>query len=126
MREGRCAFEVCGEGKCCEGGEDSLDILLVLCAPHGDKDPGRWRDRYHRNPNMNPPTRQKPMHNRPLRREHIRILFRFFLLLLLLRESRARIVHRVIATDDSAIAGLHYPARGMRRRAKLVGLAQDI
>lgn len=74
---------------------------------------GKEGVRYHRNPDMNPPTRQELMHDRPLRREHVRILLRLLLLLFLLRESRARIVHRVIATDDPAIAGLHDPARGM-------------
>lgn len=81
---------------------------------------------HHRYPYMYPPTRQKPMHNRPLRRKHMRILLRAFLLLLLLRQLRPGIIHRSIpSTHDPAITSLHDSARWMRRRPELVWFFQD-
>ena len=67
--------------------------------------------RYHSNPNMNPPTRQKLKHHRTLRRKHLRILLRFLLRLFFLREARAWVVHGT--AGDLAIASLHDAARGM-------------
>lgn len=61
---------------------------------------GKEGVRYHRNPDMNPPTRQKPKHDRPLRREHVRVLLRLPLSLLLLAEFGTRVV------DHFAISGL--------------------
>lgn len=69
---------------------------------------------------MNPPIRQKLIHNRALRREHIRILLAVLLLPLFLREL-GTVVHR-LSTDDSSIARLHDPARGVRWRPEFVGL----
>lgn len=80
--------------------------------------------RYHSNPNMNPPTRQKLKHHRALWRKHLRILLRFLLRLLFLREARAWVVHR--SAGDFAIASLHDTARGMRRRTELVGLGEGV
>ena len=80
--------------------------------------------RYHSNPNMNPPTRQKLKHHRALWRKHLRILLRFLLRLLFLREARAWVVHR--SAGGFAIASLHDAARGMRRRTELVGLGERV
>lgn len=98
MRIGRGAFEVCGEGECCEGCQYT-----------------------HSNPDMNPPTRQKLKHNRALGRKHIRILPCLLLLLLFLREFGARVIHGP-CVDDLAIAGLDDAAGRMRRWAEFVGL----
>lgn len=78
------------------------------------------RDSYHSNPNMNPPTRQKLKHHRPLWREHIGVLLAILRLALLRRQTRSIV---------DGLAG----GRGARRvdetlrvrgRAELVRLAQ--
>lgn len=68
---------------------------------------------------MNPPVRQKPIHHRALGREHVRVLFRRALGLLLLGEPGARVI------DDPAIAGGHDAPCAMRGRAEFVWLGED-
>lgn len=51
---------------------------------------------YHRNPNMNAPTRQKLMHHRPLRREHVWIPLRLLLSQLGFGETGARVIARLL------------------------------
>lgn len=65
---------------------------------------------------MNPPTRQKPKHDRPLGREHIRVLLRLPFGLFLLAELGARVV------DDLAISSLDNAPRWVRWRAEFVWL----
>lgn len=54
----------------------------------------------------------------------MRIPSRLLLFFLFLRELRARVIHRP-RVNDLAIARLHDPARGMRRWAEFVGLAEN-
>lgn len=82
---------------------------------------------------MDPPIRQKPIHHRPLRREHVRVLLLAPFLRLARTQSRAWVVAwlpsrvRVRAAPDSAAttAGPHNP-RPVRRWPELVGLAEDV
>lgn len=116
MRIGRGAFEVRGESECCEGCQYTLFQLAlppINCDTLGSK--------YHSNPDMNPPTRQKLKHNRALGREHIRILSCLLLLLLFLRKFGARVIHGP-RVDDLAIAGLDDAAGRMGWWAEFVGL----
>lgn len=56
---------------------------------------------------MNPPMRQKLMHDRAFGREHVWVLLRALLRLFLLSESGTRII------DDLAISGLDDASGGM-------------
>ena len=79
------------------------------------------RGTHHRNPDMNPPTSQKLMHDRPLRRKHIGILLAVLRIALLGRQTRAM---------DDGLAGGRGARRvhdtlGVGRRAELVRLAES-
>lgn len=75
---------------------------------------------YHRNPNMNPPIRQKLKHNRPLRRKHIRVLFLRLSLALRSRQSRT-IVNRLPRRRGTRRI---HESSWVRWRTELVRLAQ--
>lgn len=78
------------------------------------------RGTHHRNPDMDPPTRQELMHDRPLRREHIGVLLAVLRIALLGRQARAM--------DDGLPggrgAGRVHDALGVGGRAELVWLAE--
>lgn len=69
-------FEVCGECEGCEGEEDALVFCrLVLLFRRGKGE--RRVFTYHCYPDMYPPTREETIHHRSLRRERVRVSFRF-------------------------------------------------
>lgn len=78
---------------------------------------------------MNPPTRQKLIHHRPLSGEHVRILLEPLLLRLARRQFRAGVVDRLVrgaVADDPAAAGsLQHAAGGVRGRSEFVGFLEE-
>lgn len=126
VRVRRGVLEVRGEGECSQGGEHALMSSHQPLSPttRALSFSKRAKEKTnHSNPDMNPPTRQKLVHDRPLGRKHIRVPSVLLLLLLFLRESWAGVVDRS-GTDHPAIAGLHHPARGMRGWSELVWLSE--
>lgn len=116
MSKGRRGLEVGRESESSQRRQDTLwrRILAIGCF--------RVQPTHHRDPDMNPPTGQELMHDRPFRREHIRILFSILRGALRGRQTRP-IIDR-LAGGRSA-RRVHDSLR-VRRRTELIGLAEGV